>query len=435
MDLKQSVVKGVKWTTLGTLGVAICSLLRLSILTRFLSKADFGIMAIVLFVLGLLTLFMDMGLTSAIFHKQDISKREYASLYWVNLVFGIIVFGIITLVAPLIASFYDEPTLSRYIIIMAIAVVFSGFGSQFKTIEEKKLNFKIIALVDLTASISALILAIVLAILDYGIYALVFSALAQYSLPNLFFFLRGVFLKPVLRHFNFQEAMPFLKIGVFEVGSQFVNFFNRDLDIIIIGKLFSTELLGGYSLAKQLVYKPAQIINPIATKIANPLLAKFQKDTNVLKKNYLKLITIISSLNFFVYIGVIIFAPFIVSILYGDDYQSIVILVRILSVYMYIRSLGNPIGSIVIATGRTDRAFYWNLFSVAIMPCFIFIGSHYSIEIIALSMTIGFLALFIPNWWYLVRYMTGASLKDFLKAIVPKFYFTELKELLNRRKG
>ena len=77
---------------------------------------------------------------------------------------------------------------------------------------------------------------------------------------------------------NFQEAMPFLKIGVFEVGSQFVNFFNRDLDIIIIGKLFSTELLGGYSLAKQLVYKPAQIINPIATKIANPLLAKFQKD-------------------------------------------------------------------------------------------------------------------------------------------------------------
>ena len=180
MDLKQSVVKGVKWTTLGTLGVAICSLLRLSILTRFLSKADFGIMAIVLFVLGLLTLFMDMGLTSAIFHKQDISKREYASLYWVNLVFGIIVFGIITLVAPLIASFYDEPTLSRYIIIMAIAVVFSGFGSQFKTIEEKKLNFKIIdANNHENFSFLSFIFAIVLAILDYGIYALVFSALAH----------------------------------------------------------------------------------------------------------------------------------------------------------------------------------------------------------------------------------------------------------------
>ena len=421
MEFKQSVVKGVKWTTLGTLGVAICSLLRLSILTRFLTKADFGIMALVLFVLGLLNLFMDMGLTSAIFHKQDISKKEYASLYWVNLVFGFIVFGAISLIAPFIASFYDEPTLSRYIIIMAIAVIFAGFGSQFKTIEQKHLNFKIIALVDLTASILALIVAIVLAVLDYGIYALVFSALVQYSLPNLFFFLRGLFISPVLRHFNFKEALPFLKIGVFEVGSQFVNFFNRDLDIIIIGKLFSTELLGGYSLAKQLVYKPAQIINPIATKIANPLLAKFQKDITVLRENYLKLITIISSLNFYIYLAVIIFAPFIVSILYGDNYESIVILVRILSVYMYIRSLGNPIGSLVIATGRTDRSFYWNLFSVVIMPFFIFIGSQYSIEAVALAMVIGFIVLFIPNWWYLVRYMTGAKLKEFVAAAIPSW--------------
>ena len=425
MEFKASVIKGVRWTTLGTLGVAICSLLRLSILTRFLSKADFGIMAIVLFVLGLLNLFMDMGLTSAIFHKQDISKKEYASLYWVNLVFGFIVFGVITLIAPFIASFYDEPGLSRYIIIMAIAVIFAGLGSQFKTIEQKHLNFKIIAIVDLTASILSLLLAIVLAVLDFGIYALVFSALVQYSLPNLFFFIRGLYISPVLRYFNFSQALPFLKIGIFEVGSQFVNFFNRDLDILIIGKLFSTELLGGYSLAKQLVYKPAQIINPIATKIANPLLAKFQKDIAVLKESYLKLITIVSSLNFFIYLAVIIFAPYIVFVLYGENYESIAILVRILSVYMYIRSLGNPIGSLVIATGRTDRSFYWNLFSVAIMPCFIFIGSQHNIETVALSMAIGFLVLFIPNWWYLVRYMTGASLKEFVGAAVPSWRIIE----------
>lgn len=429
MELKKSVVKGVKWTTLGTMGVAVCSLLRLSILTRFLSKADFGIMAIVIFVLGLLNLFMDMGLTSAIFHKQNISKKEYASLYWVNLFFALTVFGVITLMAPLIASFYDEPALSRYIIIMTIAVVFAGLGSQFKTIEQKQLNFKIIAIVDLTASILALILAIVLAILDYGIYALVFSALFQYSLPNLYFFLRGMLISPVLRHFNLQEALPFLKIGVFEVGSQFVNFFNRDLDIIIIGKLFSTELLGGYSLAKQLVYKPAQVINPIATKIANPLLAKFQKDKTVLKESYLKLIKIVSSFNFFIYFAVIIFAPFIVTVLYGDNYQSIVILVRILSVYMYIRSIGNPIGSLVIATGRTDRSFYWNLFSLAVMPCFVFLGSQYSIEIVAWSMLIGFLVLFIPNWWYLVRYMTEASLREFLGAAIPSWRI--MKKLKN----
>jgi uncharacterized membrane protein len=55
------------------------------------------------------------------------------------------------------------------------------------------------------------------------------------------------------------------------------------------------------------------------------------------------------------------------------------------------------------------------------MPCFIFIGSQHNIETVALSMAIGFLVLFIPNWWYLVRYMTGASLKEFVGAAVPSW--------------
>ena len=75
MQNRTNLVKGVKWTSVGTLGVAVCSLLRLSILTRFLDREDFGLMALVLFVLGVISLFMDLGLTSAIFHRQEISKR------------------------------------------------------------------------------------------------------------------------------------------------------------------------------------------------------------------------------------------------------------------------------------------------------------------------------------------------------------------------
>ncbi|WP_310993443.1 MOP flippase family protein [Aequorivita marina] len=431
--IKGSVIKGVKWTTLGTMGVAICSLLRLSILARFLDKADFGLMALTLFILGIINLFMDMGLTSAIFHKQKISKNEYSSLYWINLTFGVLVFGIIFFVSPYIASFYNEPLLAQLIVIMALAVLAAALGGQFKTIEHKNLNFRIIALVELTSSIISLALAIFLAYYGFGIYALIFSALFQYAVPNLFFWIRGVSLNPVRFHFKYSEALPFLKIGIYEVGSQFVNFFNRDLDILIIGKLFSTELLGGYSLAKQLVYKPAQIINPIITKIANPLLAKFQADIYVLKENYLKLINIISSLNFFVYLGIIIFAPLIVNILYGPKYESIVVLVRILSLYMYLRSLGNPIGSLVIATGKTNLSFYWNLFSIAIMAIFVFLGSMISIQAVAWAVTIGFMFLFVPNWWFLVKRMTGASLSEFMFAIVPKLNLKEIKQLIFKK--
>lgn len=432
MQLRGSIIKGVKWTTAGTIGVAVCSLLRLSILTRFLDAKDFGLMALTLFVLGIIELFMDMGLTSAIFHKQKVSRDEYSSLYWINLVFGLVVFGLITLISPYIATFYNEPLLSQLIIIMALAVIAAGLGGQYKTIEQKMLNFRIVAIVELISATISLVLAIFLAISGYGIYSLIFSALLQYATPNLFFFLRGIFINPVRFHFKLGEAIPFLRIGIYEVGSQFVNYFGRDLDVIIIGKLFSTELLGGYSLAKQLVFKPAQIVNPIITKISNPLLAKFQNDVETLKRSYLRLINLVSSINFFMYLGVIIFAPFIVAILYGPDYGHIVILVRILAIYMYIRSIGNPIGSLVIATGRTNISFYWNLFSIAIMAMFIFTASQYSIEIVAWAMTAGFLFLFVPNWWLLVYKMTGASLGEFAKAVVPRLYINEIKGFLRK---
>ncbi len=434
MQNRNNLVKGVKWTSVGTIGVAVCSLLRLSILTRFLDREDFGLMALVLFVLGVISLFMDMGLTSAIFHRQEISKKEYSSLYWINLAFGILVFVIIVFISPFIADFYDSSILSSLIIIMSTTVIFAGLGNQFRTIEQKNLNFKIIALVELISAILSLIIAIVMAVEGFGIYSLVISALVQYALPNIFFFLRGWIMNPILFHFNLKESLLFLRIGIFEVGSQFVNYFNRDIDIIIIGKVFSPEILGGYSLAKQLVFKPAQIINPIITKVSNPLLAKFQDNIATLKKNYLKLINIVSSINFFVYLLVFLFAPIIVKILYGSEYGNIVILVRILSVYMYIRSIGNPIGSLVIATGRTDISFVWNIFALVVMPAFIFIGTQFSAEAVAYAMVAGIVALFVPNWWLLVKRMTGASLLEFSKAVIPKLHFQEIRSIFLNKK-
>ncbi len=138
------------------------------------------------------------------------------------------------------------------------------------------------------------------------------------------------------------------------MGGQVVNYFNRDLDILLIGKFFSAEILGGYSLAKQLVFRPTQIINPILVKVASPTLARFQSNMRKLRDKFLKLIGIVSAINLLIYFAIILFAPLIVKILYGTDYDSIVILVRILSVYMIFRAIGNPIGSLVVATGRTN---------------------------------------------------------------------------------
>ncbi|MGV8915084.1 MAG: MOP flippase family protein [Kaistella sp.] len=416
MSIKKRAITGVKWTSVSTVVLAATAILKISILTRFLDKADFGLMALVMFVMGFFNLFNDMGLSSAILHVQNITKKEYASLYWLNIMMNFMMYSILLVCTPLVSGFYNQPELNILIPLLGLNLIITGIGQQFKAIEQKKLLFKQISIIDIISSIISLGLAIGLAVNDYGVYSLVYSALLQYLFSNIAFLILGLKKQGLLFHLRFKETHRFLKIGIYQVGGQVANYFNRDLDILLIGKFFSPSILGGYSLAKQLVFRPAQLINPIIVNVASPTLALYQNDIKALKKNYLHLVNIISSINIPVYIGLIIFAPWIVQILYGNGFEEIVILVRILSVYMILRAIGNPIGSLVIATGRTDLELMWNLLTLIIMPIFIFAGIQYGIVAVAVAVTLVMILLYIPAWKLLVNKLVGASLKEYFIA-------------------
>lgn len=429
MNLKKQVISGVKWSTLSTVILAVIALLKISILARYLDKSDFGLMALVTFVMGFMNLFNDMGLTSAILHKQDITKKEYGSLYWLNLLLSAFMFLLLWLVTPFISSFYNEPELLILIPLLGLNLILSGIGRMFKTIEQKHLLFKQVTFIDIFAGVISLGFSIYLAINDFGVYALIYPALLQYTLTNLLYLILGLRKYGLLIHFKFFETKPFLKIGIYQVGGQVVNYFNRDLDILIIGKMFSPDILGGYSLAKQLVMRPMQILNPILSKVASPTLAKFQNNIQSLKNNYLKLINIIATINIPAYVLVIIFAPSIVELLYGSGFDDIVVLVRILSVYMAIRAVSSPVGSLVIATGRTDIEFYWNLFTLLVTPICIYIGSQFGIVGAAIGITTAMIILFIPGWKLLINRMTGATIMEYSRAI----FYLRFKAIINGR--
>lgn len=416
MSIGNQVKTGVKWTTVSTIVLAIVAILKVSVLARFLDKADFGLMALVTFVMGFMELFNDMGITSAILHKQDITKKQYASLYWINWLASIVMYLILLLITPLVAAFYKQDLLNTLIPLIGLNLLLSSIGRQFKTIEQKHLLFKAISIVDIASALFSLGLSIVLAVTGYGVLALVYSVIFQFLFSNLCYFVIGIRKYGLLFHFKLKETTDFLRIGIYQVGGQVVNYFNRDLDILIVGKFFSADILGGYSLAKQLVFRPFQLINPILVKVAAPALALLQKDIKQLKDGYLKLINIVASINIPVYLGIIVFAPWIVEILYGSGFDDIVILVRVLSVYMMFRSLGNPIGSLVVAIGRTELEFMWNIITLLITPLFIFIGSQYSILGVTIGITLTAVVLYYPAWKLLVYKLTKVSFREYFNA-------------------
>ncbi len=420
MSIRNKAIKGVKWTFINRVFIVLFGLIKISVLTRFLDKSDFGLVAVVLFILELFTLFMNMGITTAILHKQEMSPRQYATLYWFNFAVSVILYLILLGIAPILSNFYNEPELMRLLPIMGTIIIITAIGSQFKTIEKKKLQFKLISIIEIIASFLSVIIAIVMAISNYGVYSLVYSALTLAFISNFAFLFFAIKEGIVKLHFNFVEAIPFLRIGIFDLGGEVINYFTNNIDLILIGKVFGVETLGGYSLAKQLVNRPYAIINPMLTTVADPVLAKYQKNTKQLKIKYLSLVNIIASINIPIYIVIMIFATPIVNILYGTNYESIVVLVRILSIYMILRAIYNPNGSLIVATGKTNLGFYWNMVAFPFIPIAVYVGSLFGIEGVTILLTIITAFLVIPGMWYfLINKLCGATFKEYVVAMIP----------------
>lgn len=418
MSLRNKAVSGLKWTTFSTVGRSLFQLLQISILTRFLPKEAFGIVAMALFVVQFSNIFVDMGMTSAILHRQNATKNEYSSIYWLNIFISVFLYGILFFGAPIVSRFYNEPELKVLIPILGLNLILMACGRQHRTILQKHFQFKTIAVTELLSYFLGLISAIILALNDFGVYSLVYSTLLSSFISNSLFLIKNLRINPINLRFKLKETEPFLKIGGFSMGSTILDFFSHEADILLIGKILGSESLGVYSLAKQIVLKLFSIINPIVMTVLSPLLSSIQNQKERLKAFYLKIVKYMAYINFPVYILIIVASKEILYVIYGPQYAEYYPVLSFLSFAYCLAALSNPVGSLQIATGRTDIGLKWTILRIIIMPVVIFAGALINIEAVAGFYAMISLFLVIPLWFIQIKPMANISLKEY----VSQFY-------------
>lgn len=418
MNLRTQAISGVKWTTFSTVITTILQLVQLAILARFLDPSAFGLMALVMVVIGFSQAFLDMGISNAIIHKQEISKDQLSTLYWVNVLAGLVLFSIIAVISPFVADFYKEPELSQLVLIVALTFIIQPFGQQFMILWQKEMRFSEIAKIDIVNKSISLIVSVYLAYKGYGVYALVYGTLAGIVSQTVQFMYKG--LKEYRPSFTFKpsEIKEFLGFGAYQMGEKTINFFNKEVDTLLIGKLLGVEALGIYTIAKQLIMRPAQIINPIITKVTFPTMAKVQNDTERLKNIYLKTMNYLSSINFPIYAFLFVMAPDLVPLIFGEKWNESIIIVQILSIFGAIRSTGNPIGSLLLAKGKANWGFYWNLGLFFYVPLGIYFSSQWGLVGVSWGLVFIMISLIIPNWYFLVRNLCGTEFIEYHREIL-----------------
>ena len=413
MSLKNRALSGVRWTAFSSISRAALQFAQLAILARLLMPSDFGLMALLVAITSFLKIFADAGVSNAIIHRQDISDKQLSSLYWLNVSLSLLIALILVSVSNVIANWYDQPELKYMLWMAATSLLVTALAQQLSIVAQKRLWFKPLSIIELVSALAGFSIGVISALAGAGVYSLVMVMLGTSITSTI---LLWVFVskgwRPELR-MHFHEIKTFLKFGAYMMGNNLANTFNSQVDVLLGTKLLGAQAIGLYSVPKNLNLRIAGIINPIVTKVGMPVMAESQGDLNLLKRIYLKTMLMTASVNFPIYLSLAVFSPEVVGVLLGPKWEESTVLLQIFSIWALFRSTGNPIGSLLMARGRADLSFNWNILWLLILPPTIWYGSQFGITGMALAMTTLGILGYWPNWFFLVRPLCEASFTEY----------------------
>jgi O-antigen/teichoic acid export membrane protein len=220
---------------------------------------------------------------------------------------------------------------------------------------------------------------------------------------------------------KFDIVNEFFHFGIFQTGNDILNYFNFQVDTILIGKIFGINAVGFYSFAKTIAMKPSQIINPIITQVAFPIMARVNDNEVQVKRNFLKMMGYLSTLNFLLYPFLAAFSSTIVSLFFSVNWLPAAPIISAFCLFSMIRSVFNPVGILLVSKGLVKRLFYWNLMLIVIIPIVVIISANVGVTGIALILSTVLMVLIYPLWKYMIYPASCVSLREFWQSLQAPF--------------
>lgn len=361
MRLTSRAANGAKWTGLSTAVTTAADMAKTVVLARLLSPVDFGLMAVVSIVFGVAQTYSDLGISAALIHRQNATKRELSSLYWLNIFMGCTTFVVLWICTPLLTMAFHDARLSALLRATIVIFLFTPVGAQFQILFQKELEFKLLAWQEILGSIVGLVVGVVCAMRGMGTWALVYSFLAGGAIRTLLLVSAGLPRFCPTLHFHWSDLRTYTSFGLFQLGERTLIYVTDRTDQILIGTVLGTSALGYYNFAFNLTARPIGSINPVLTRVAFPLFARVQHDTERLRIGYVRLLRFLTMINAPLLVGLAVVAPIAVPTIFGAKWAVTIVPIQILCIVSLLRSTINPIGSLQLAKGRADMGFWWNV--------------------------------------------------------------------------
>lgn len=418
MTPNSRIGRGVSWNYAAlAIGVLLQSL-QLLVVSRCLEPAEVGVMSMCLVVMGVVDAFAGAGVGPVIVREPVLTVSAYRACVLLGIGVGALSGAVVFVFAPAIAGVFHAPELALPLRTLSVTflIVPLGLGPEMRL--RRSLEFGAIARSQVVASTLSTAMVIGCALGGYGVMSLVWGYLANRATLCICLVSRRPRTPLADTAHRRHEVGSLLKFGLPQVAERVLNLAGERIDYALIGAFMGAESLGFYAFAMNLVTLPASRLNVAVTSVAFPVLSRLLRDRRRLGDGYLNVVRGLTSLNAPLMLGVAATAAVSVPTVFGERWSPAVAALQILTVVGLARSIFNPIGSLILATGAVRRSLVWNLLSTAVASLSLFLAAslHGGVSGVAATLAFVHVALFAPFFLVLVRPLAPIKWADYVRA-------------------
>lgn len=287
-SLKDKTIKGTMWSAIDNIAQFGVQFIVSIVLARLLSPDDYGLIGIITIFTTVCTAIINGGFSNALIRTQKPTEEDYNTAFICNLLMSILLYAIVFFCSPLIADFFNRQELVALTRVSSFTMIIGALGIVQQTRLTKRIDFKTQTKITLIASVASGVIGIVLALMDFGVWALVIQGIISQMLRTVFLWIFNHW-APSIR-FSKESFNRLFGFGWKLMASSILDSLWTQLYQVVVGKFYSPATLGQYTRAKQFSTLFSSNLTTVIQRVTYPVLSDIQDEKERMVAAFQKII-------------------------------------------------------------------------------------------------------------------------------------------------
>jgi O-antigen/teichoic acid export membrane protein len=377
-NLKSKGTTAFLWDIIGKFAKNGISFIVMIFLARLLEPSDFGLIAMIMVIVGIAQIFSDIGLGSALIQRRHVLAIHYSSVFYFNIISASLLTLAVYFSAASIGNFYNNPAIIPLAQVVSLAFFIDSLSSVQNTKLRRELNYALMTKINLVSSFSSGVIGIGMALNNAGVWSLVAQVLSQGLIYALLIWSAAKW-RPTA-HFSLKALIQLWSFGFRMFLSGILETIFTRLDYMLIGKLFSPATLGFFQQAMGLNSIVIQYSSGSLMAVLFPVLSQIQKDLPRFQRVIKKSFAVICFVVFLILGGLYVTANEFIILLFGAKWEPAVYYFKILALSGFAYPISALLVNILSSRGNSKAFLRLEIYKKILIVCNFFVLYFYGLD-------------------------------------------------------